>query len=130
MASVATFREVHTLLRAQRAASFTPTTTTSSTPLSPSAVYGFAVWLSSFFLLAVFLVWSWSPLSLSLSVFPSRYWSIALPTWLCVSLALVPVAYRLLCLALLPMPPQPALPRTPPPPPPLGCGVPPLTVLE
>ncbi len=97
---------------------------------SPAAVYGFVLWLLSFFALAAYVAWAfdlvnWPALSAAL---PSRYWAVALPAWMCVTLALVPLVYRLMCIAAVPMPPfrpRQHVPSFAP-----GERVPPLTVVE
>ncbi len=128
--NVRAFADVRALLREKRERSLRPQEAGERIAShSPAAVYGFVVWLLSFVFLAFFLAWAfalmpWPALAVSL---PSRYWAVAVPTWICVTLSLVPLVYRLLCLALVPMPPE--APRAPVPVPAPDGRVPPLTVV-
>jgi hypothetical protein len=129
MKDVRVFADVRALLREKRERSLQQTGERIIATHSPVAVYGFVVWLLSFVFLAVFLAWAfalvpWPGLAQSL---PSRYWAVAVPTWICVTLALVPLAYRLLSLALVPMPLE--APRVHVPAPSADGRVPPLTVI-
>lgn len=94
------YADVQAALRAARAASLARPS--APTALAPAAAYGFAGWLLSWLLVALWAAWAYAPLSWWASCGiepPSRYWVIALPTWACVSLVVLAVGYRLLCLS-------------------------------
>jgi len=60
-------------------------------------VYGFAVYLTSFVVMFVILVWAYVPESglhaMGVYYFPSKYWAIAAPMFLLFSFMMVPVVY-------------------------------------
>lgn len=66
----------------------------------PVEVYGFLGWITSSVLYLVYIVWACTPDAVlhwhGITYYPSKYWAIAIPTWLCVSLVMV--YYLYLCL--------------------------------
>ncbi len=109
-----TYGEVHEALRARRAASLVSPPSlvgacaAARAPSNSStvAVYGFVGWLLSYVLLCGYLLWAFVPdaalRAAGIAYMPSKYWALALPTWACMTLAAVPLVYRLLCLATVP----------------------------
>ena len=69
----------------------------STTPVLPVEVYGFLGWITSSTFYVVFLVWAFTPDFIlqwyGITYYPSKYWAIALPTWLCVTVVCVTLAY-------------------------------------
>ncbi|CEM00833.1 unnamed protein product [Vitrella brassicaformis CCMP3155] len=67
-------------------------------------VYGFVFWILSYIAYGVYLCWAFIPESvleqLGITVYPSKYWAIALPTYLCVCVVAVMVLYYAYCLTL------------------------------
>ncbi|KAI8108226.1 hypothetical protein M9434_006255 [Picochlorum sp. BPE23] len=63
----------------------------------PVEVYGFLGWITSSTFYVVFLVWAFTPDFIlhwyGITYYPSKYWAIALPTWLCVTVVCVHLAY-------------------------------------
>lgn len=61
-------------------------------PQPARGIYGFALYLSAVFGLAVYFIWAFVPDSLlnaiGLTYWPQKYWTIALPSFFCVSLVL------------------------------------------
>jgi phosphatidylinositol glycan class P protein len=57
-------------------------------PSSERAVFGFALWLASFLVLGLFLLWAFLPDSwltaIGLSYLPQKYWAVAMPAYVIV----------------------------------------------
>lgn len=64
---------------------------------SDSEVYGFVLWLSSFVLLALYLLWAFVPDAalhrLGWTYYPSRWWAVALPAYFLMAILFVPIVY-------------------------------------
>ncbi|EQC34734.1 hypothetical protein SDRG_07548 [Saprolegnia diclina VS20] len=60
-------------------------------------IYGFAGWIASIVVFACYLLWAYLPDSVlnqyGISYYPSRYWAVALPAMLCMSIFMVLVIY-------------------------------------
>lgn len=56
----------------------------------PVEVYGFLGWITSSVLYLIYIVWSCTPDVIlhwhGITYYPDKYWAIAIPTWMCVSL--------------------------------------------
>ena len=50
-------------------------------------MYGFVLWITSYLLLFLYLLWAWLPASvlhaLSITYYPSKYWAVAIPAYIC-----------------------------------------------
>lgn len=100
---VETFVSLRQMLLKQREKTLVESSDTASH--SPAAVYGFVCFFLSFVALFAYIGWAFRLVNVP-NVQPSTYWALALPTWICVSLALIPVSYRLLCIAKVPQTPS------------------------
>jgi len=62
-----------------------------------SEIYGFVMWVTTYVLFAVFLLWAYLPdstlHSLGVTYYPSKYWALALPAWVTVTLIFALVFY-------------------------------------
>lgn len=80
----------------------------SSHPQSPSSVYGFVVWMFSFVAFGMYLLWAFVPdrvlKEMGFFYLPNKYWAVAIPTWFCLFLVLIPLVYKLLCYIQYPTP--------------------------
>lgn len=76
------YSEVRHFLHKEQEKSFRASSTDSASH-SPASVYGFAAYFLSFFALAGFVAWAFHLVSLPVDSTPSRYWAIAIPTWIC-----------------------------------------------
>ncbi|KDO30751.1 hypothetical protein SPRG_04652 [Saprolegnia parasitica CBS 223.65] len=60
-------------------------------------IYGFAGWIASIVVFACYLLWAYLPDSVlnqyGISYYPSRYWAVALPAMLCMSIFMVLIIY-------------------------------------
>ena len=66
----------------------------------PVEVYGFLGWITSSVLYLVYVVWSCTPDAIlhwhGITYYPNKYWAIAIPTWMCVSVGTVYFLYSCL----------------------------------
>lgn len=62
-----------------------------------SEIYGFVMWVTSYVLFAVFILWAYLPdsalHSVGITYYPSKYWALALPAWFTMTLAFALVFY-------------------------------------
>uniref|UniRef100_A0A0G4GRZ2 PIG-P domain-containing protein n=1 Tax=Chromera velia CCMP2878 TaxID=1169474 RepID=A0A0G4GRZ2_9ALVE len=63
-------------------------------------VYGFVSWILSFVLYGMYFIWAFVPeevlQDMGITYYPSKYWALAIPTYACVTLVTVIVAYNAL----------------------------------
>ena len=67
-----------------------PSSPEGSLPKEANAeVYGFVGWIISLFAIVIFLIWAYTPnsflLQMGISYYPDKWWAIAFPTHMCVS---------------------------------------------
>lgn len=69
-----------------------------STSISTTETYGFLGWITSSVLYCVFLAWAFTPDPIlrlhGITWYPSKYWAVAVPVWLCVTLGTAFVLYE------------------------------------
>ena len=69
---------------------------------NPAAVYGFVGWIGTITLFVLYLLWAYLPVellhSLGVTYYPSRYWAVALPAYVCVIVLFVFTTYNGFCL--------------------------------
>ena len=62
-----------------------------------TALYGFIAWIAVHVCTTIFLLWSYTPdhvlVSLGITYFPDKHWALALPCWIIISLLKVGVLY-------------------------------------
>ncbi|OQS06270.1 hypothetical protein THRCLA_01681 [Thraustotheca clavata] len=60
-------------------------------------IYGFAGWIASIVVFACYLLWAYLPDTVlnqyGISYYPSRYWAVALPAMLCMSIVMILIIY-------------------------------------
>ena len=70
---------------------------------NPAAVYGFVGWIGTLVCYVLYLLWAYLPVevlhSLGVTYYPSRYWAVALPAYICVCVVFVFTTYIGYCLA-------------------------------
>lgn len=64
----------------------------SPAPTSTRSVYGFVLYIASYTLLILYLIWAYIPTawlhSIGLTYWPQRYWAIAIPVFVCCSICI------------------------------------------
>ncbi|GIX71600.1 phosphatidylinositol N-acetylglucosaminyltransferase subunit P [Caerostris extrusa] len=64
----------------------------SPAPTSTRSVYGFVLYIGSYTLLLIYLIWAYTPTSwlhsLGLTYWPQKYWAIAIPVFVCCCLVI------------------------------------------
>uniref|UniRef100_A0A0D9VWR2 PIG-P domain-containing protein n=1 Tax=Leersia perrieri TaxID=77586 RepID=A0A0D9VWR2_9ORYZ len=92
-------RQTLSLLRNRRPGQLPPTSTSASLAggPKPSEVYGFVGSITTVIATTVYLVWAYTPehflRSLGITYYPSRYWALAVPSFVIVAMALCMVVY-------------------------------------
>ncbi|PRW59837.1 phosphatidylinositol N-acetylglucosaminyltransferase subunit P-like [Chlorella sorokiniana] len=70
--------------------------------VSSVEVFGFVGWITSSVAYVLYMLWSYVPNSVleayGIHYYPSKYWAVALPTWVCVTVVAVYWAYEGLCM--------------------------------
>jgi len=68
-----------------------------------SDVYGFTIWIASWFLWALYMVWAFVPDSIiqswGVTYYPDKYWAVVIPLWLILLVPFLAMFYTLLNLS-------------------------------
>ena len=74
--------------------------------LNPAAVYGFVGWLGTLVGFLLYLLWAYLPVEilhkLGVTYYPSRYWAVAIPAYVCVFVLFIFTTYTGFCLMINP----------------------------
>ena len=73
---------------------------------NPAAVYGFVGWLGTLVGFLLYLLWAYLPVeilhNLGVTYYPSRYWAVAIPAYVCVAVVFIFTTYSGFCLMINP----------------------------
>jgi phosphatidylinositol glycan class P protein len=73
---------------------------------NPAAVYGFVGWVGTLVGFLLYLLWAYLPVeilhNLGVTYYPSRYWAVAIPAYVCVVVIFIFATYSGFCLMINP----------------------------